>query len=89
MEGVHDGPLPAEDIELVTIFVLVGPRQGLSKVLARAFVQAVGEVDMTLQIAAGTARSRWSSSYLYGDTTAMAPQLQIKTTIGSPVVPAN
>lgn len=68
MEGVHDGPLPAEDIELVTIFVLVGPRQGLSKILARAFVQAVvGEVDMTLQIAAGTARSRWSSSYLDGD----------------------
>lgn len=42
-----------------------------------------GYIDMTLQIAAGTARSRWSSSYLYGDTTAVAPQLQIKTTVGS------
>lgn len=42
-----------------------------------------GYIDMTLQIAAGTARSRWSSSYLYGDTTAVAPTLQIKTTVGS------
>lgn len=42
-----------------------------------------GYIDMTLQIAAGTARSRWSSSYLYGDTTAVAPQLQIKTTVGT------
>ena len=42
-----------------------------------------GYIDMTLQIGAGTARSRWSSSYLYGDTTAVAPQLQIKTTVGS------
>lgn len=42
-----------------------------------------GYIDMTLQIAAGTARSRWSSSYLYGDTAAVAPQLQIQTTVGS------
>lgn len=42
-----------------------------------------GYIDMTLQIATGTARSRWSSSYLYGDTTAVAPQLQIQTTVGS------
>jgi hypothetical protein len=42
-----------------------------------------GYVDMTLQIAAGTARSRWSTSYIYGDTTAVAPQLVIKTTVGS------
>jgi hypothetical protein len=42
-----------------------------------------GSIDMTLQIAAGTARSRWSSNYLYGDTTAVAPELRIKTTVGS------
>ena len=42
-----------------------------------------GYIDMTLQIAAGTARSRWSSHYLYGDTTAVAPQLVINTTVGS------
>jgi hypothetical protein len=42
-----------------------------------------GYIDMTLQIGLGTARSRWSSSYLYGDTTAVAPQVQIKTTVGS------
>lgn len=42
-----------------------------------------GYIEMTLQIAAGTARSRWSSSYLYGDTTVVAPQLEIKTTVGS------
>ena len=42
-----------------------------------------GYIDMTLQIAAGTARSRWYSSYLYGDTAAVAPQLQIQTTVGS------
>jgi hypothetical protein len=42
-----------------------------------------GYVDMTLQIAAGAARSRWSTSYIYGDTTAVAPQLVIKTTVGS------
>lgn len=42
-----------------------------------------GYIDMTLQIAAGTARSRWSSNYLYGDTTAVAPTLQIKTTVGT------
>ena len=42
-----------------------------------------GYIDMTLQIGIGTARSRWTSSYLYGDTTSVAPQLQIKTTVGS------
>lgn len=42
-----------------------------------------GYVDMTLQIATGTARSRWSTSYIYGDTAAVAPQLVIKTTVGS------
>jgi hypothetical protein len=42
-----------------------------------------GYIDMTLQIATGTARSRWSSSYLWGDTTAVAPELVIKTTVGS------
>lgn len=42
-----------------------------------------GYIDMTLQIATGTARSRWSSSYLYGDSTVVAPLLQIKTTVGS------
>lgn len=42
-----------------------------------------GYIDMTLQIATGSARSRWSSSYLYGDTAAVAPQLQIQTTVGS------
>jgi len=42
-----------------------------------------GYVDMTLQIAAGTARSRWSTSYIYGDTSAVAPQLVINTTVGS------
>lgn len=42
-----------------------------------------GYIDMTLQIANGTARSRWSSHYLYGDTTAVAPELVIKTTVGA------
>lgn len=42
-----------------------------------------GYIEMNLQIAAGTARSRWYSSYLYGDTAAVAPQLQIQTTVGS------
>jgi hypothetical protein len=42
-----------------------------------------GYIEMTLQIATGSARSRWSSSYLYGDSTVVAPQLQIKTTVGS------
>jgi hypothetical protein len=42
-----------------------------------------GYIDMTLQIAAGTARSRWSTSYIYGDTSAVAPQLVINTTVGS------
>lgn len=42
-----------------------------------------GYIDMTLQIAAGTARSRWSSHYLYGGTTAVAPQLVVNTTVGS------
>lgn len=42
-----------------------------------------GYIDMTLQIATGTARSRWSSSYLYGDTAVVAPQLKIQTTVGS------
>jgi len=40
-------------------------------------------IDMTLQIAAGTARSRWSSHSTYGDTNAVAPQLVINTTVGS------
>lgn len=42
-----------------------------------------GYIDMTLQIAAGTARSRWSSHYLYGDTTAVAPTLVINTKVGT------
>lgn len=42
-----------------------------------------GYIEMTLQIGAGTARSRWSSHYLYGDTEAVAPQLVINTTVGS------
>jgi hypothetical protein len=42
-----------------------------------------GYIDMTLQIGIGTARSRWTSSYLYGDTTSVVPQIQIKTTVGS------
>lgn len=40
-------------------------------------------IDMTLQIANGSARSRWSSHYLYGDTTAVADQLVVKTTVGT------
>lgn len=42
-----------------------------------------GYIEMTLQIATGTARSRWSSHYLYGDATAVAPQLVINTTVGT------
>jgi hypothetical protein len=42
-----------------------------------------GYIDMTLQIATGSARSRWTSHYLYGDTAAVAPQLVIHTTVGS------
>jgi hypothetical protein len=42
-----------------------------------------GYIDMTLQIATGTARSRWSSHHLYGDTTAVAPQLVINTKVGT------
>jgi hypothetical protein len=42
-----------------------------------------GYIEMTLQIATGTARSRWSTSYIYGDTSAVAPQLVINTTVGS------
>ena len=42
-----------------------------------------GYIDMTLQIATGTARSRWSTSYIYGDTSAVAPQLVLNTTVGS------
>jgi hypothetical protein len=42
-----------------------------------------GYVEMNLQIGAGTARSRWSTSYIYGDTEAVTPQLVIKTTVGS------
>lgn len=42
-----------------------------------------GYIDMTLQIATGTARSRWSSHYLYGDTTAVAPALVINTKVGT------
>jgi hypothetical protein len=42
-----------------------------------------GYIEMTLQIGAGTARSRWSSHYLYGDTEAVTPQLVINTTVGS------
>ncbi len=45
-----------------------------------------GYIDMTLQIAAGTARSRWSSHYMYGDKTAEAPQLVINTTVGSRLI---
>jgi hypothetical protein len=42
-----------------------------------------GYIEMTLQIATGTARSRWSSHYLYGDTAAVAPQLVLNTKVGS------
>jgi hypothetical protein len=42
-----------------------------------------GYIEMNLQIAAGTARTRWSSHYIYGDTTSVTPQLIIKTTVGS------
>jgi hypothetical protein len=42
-----------------------------------------GYIEMNLQIGVGTTRSRWSSSYLYGDTTAVGSTLQIKTTVGS------
>ncbi|HJX28777.1 MAG TPA: hypothetical protein VJ885_12775 [Thermoanaerobaculia bacterium] len=42
-----------------------------------------GYIDMTLQVATGTARSRWSSHYLYGDTTAVAPALVINTKVGT------
>ncbi len=42
-----------------------------------------GYIEMTLQIGAGTARSRWSTSYIYGDTSAVAPQLVLNTTVGS------
>lgn len=42
-----------------------------------------GYIEMNLQIGIGTTRSRWYSSYLYGDTTAVGSTLQIKTTVGS------
>ncbi|HEX7185991.1 MAG TPA: hypothetical protein VF756_29470 [Thermoanaerobaculia bacterium] len=42
-----------------------------------------GYIEITLQIGTGTARSRWSSHYLYGDTAAAAPQLVLNTTVGS------
>lgn len=42
-----------------------------------------GYIEMNLQIATGTARSRWTASSSWGDTTAVAPQLQIRTTVGS------
>jgi hypothetical protein len=42
-----------------------------------------GYIDMTLQIGAGTAHSRWSASYLYGVTASEAPQIRIQTTVGS------
>jgi hypothetical protein len=42
-----------------------------------------GYIDMYLQIGTGTAHSRWSASYLYGVTTSEAPQITVKTTVGS------
>jgi hypothetical protein len=42
-----------------------------------------GYIDMSLQIGAGTAHSRWSASYLYGVTVAEAPRITVKTTVGS------
>lgn len=42
-----------------------------------------GYIDMTLQIGAGTAHSRWSASYLYGVTASEAPRITIQTTVGS------
>jgi hypothetical protein len=42
-----------------------------------------GYIDMSLQIGAGTAHSRWTASYLYGVTTSEAPQITVKTTVGS------
>jgi len=42
-----------------------------------------GYIDMTLQIGAGSARSRWTASYLYGVTAADTPQVRIQTTVGS------
>jgi hypothetical protein len=42
-----------------------------------------GYIDMSLQIGAGTAHSRWSASYLYGVTASEAPQITVQTTVGS------
>jgi hypothetical protein len=42
-----------------------------------------GYIDMSLQIGAGTAHSRWTASYLYGMTASEAPQITVKTTVGS------
>jgi len=42
-----------------------------------------GYIDMSLQIGVGTAHSRWTASYLYGVTTSEAPQITVKTTVGS------
>ena len=42
-----------------------------------------GYIDMSLQIGAGTAHSRWTASYLYGVTTSEAPRITVKTTVGA------
>jgi hypothetical protein len=42
-----------------------------------------GYVDMTLQIGAASARTRWTASYLYGATAADTPQVRVQTTVGS------
>lgn len=42
-----------------------------------------GYIDMQLQIAAATAHSRWTASYLYGVTASEAPLVTVKTTVGS------
>jgi len=42
-----------------------------------------GYIDMTLQIGAASARSRWTASYLYGATAADTPQVRVQTTVGS------
>jgi len=42
-----------------------------------------GYIDMTLQIGAASARSRWTASYLYGTTAADTPQVRVQTTVGS------
>ena len=37
-----------------------------------------GYIDMSLQIGAGTAHSRWTASYLYGVTASEAPQITVR-----------